>query len=102
MDSFVLNKYTMSSEDKSIIMLGLDILKATEYTDIDYILNKLKSFFGDKKIEYINIDFSSFNSDYEKDFFEKIKTAIRSNSALKIEYKSYEGKSKIRQIVPLK
>lgn len=60
-EDYVLNQSIISSDEKSDIILALDMLRATEYSNTSETLHKLSILFGSNNTDYVDIDFSDFN-----------------------------------------
>jgi predicted DNA-binding transcriptional regulator YafY len=102
LDSYVLNKSLISEEEKNNIIMGLEVLQATNYDDVDRATRNLKNLFDKNADNYIEVDFSSFDNEKEGQIFEDIKTSIKRNSTLEILYKNNLGHKTNRKIDPLK
>ena len=102
LDDFVLNKSLISEEEKNSIILGLEVLQATEYEEIDNRISKLKTLFEGNDHNYIEVDFSSFSNDKQKHIFENIKMALKNSRTLDIVYSNNLGVKSKRHINPLK
>lgn len=102
LDNYVLNKSLLTESEKTDILSSLNALKTTEYGDSS-TLEKISSFFGKDNIDWIEIDFSLYNS-AKKDIelFEKIKQAIISKRVVKFSYFNLKGIETIREIEPLR
>jgi Predicted transcriptional regulator len=62
LDNFVLNKTTISDEEQSEILMSLQSLAATKYLDDSKILSKLETLFQKTDTNWIEVDFSRWNS----------------------------------------
>lgn len=102
LDNYVLNKTVISQEDKNSILLGLEVIQATDYDNVNTAIKKLKTLF-DKDIDnYIEVDFSSFDNVEQKKIFSDIKISLKRNQTLKINYSNNMGELTSRDINPLK
>jgi predicted DNA-binding transcriptional regulator YafY len=102
LDNYVLNKSLVSQEEKNSILLGLEVLQATQYEQVDTAINKLKTLFEQENDKYIEIDFSAFNNETQIKVFEDIKESLKKNQTLEILYKNNTGQRTSRIIDPLK
>lgn len=102
LDNFVLNKSVMSEVEKNSIILGLEVLKATEYDETDTAISKIKSLFDANNDDFVEVDFSGFDNESQKRIFQGIKTALKKNLTVEIVYKNSFGELTNRKIDPLK
>lgn len=102
LDSYVLNKSVISEEEKNSIILGLEVIKATNYDEIDTAINKLRNLFNIEKDNFIEVDFSGFDDEHQTYIFDIIKSSLKKNSTLEIVYKNSLGEKTNRMINPLK
>lgn len=102
LDDFVLNKSVMTEEDKNSIILGLEVLRATDYDKVDTRISKLKTLFDGNNNDYIEVDFSSFSNDKQKKIFEDIKFGLKNSQTIDIQYTNNSGEKTKRHINPLK
>jgi predicted DNA-binding transcriptional regulator YafY len=103
MDHFVLNKSVLSSQEQNEILAALHGLKATNYTETDQVLSKLNSLFGTENADWIEVDFSYWNSNEEdKMKFAQIKNAILNHKIILFDYFNSYGQESHRSIGPMK
>lgn len=102
LDNFVLNKSVISEEEKNSILLGLEVLEATKYDEVDTAIKNLKSLFDADKDKFIEVDFSGFDNEAEMEIFKEIKHALKGCFTLSIIYKNNQGSKSDRMINPLK
>jgi predicted DNA-binding transcriptional regulator YafY len=101
-DEYVLDQSIISSDEKNDIILALDMLRATEYSNTSETINKLSILFGSNNVDHIDIDLSDFNRNNQRDIFESIKKSISTCYTVLIDYKSYNQDEMTREICPLK
>lgn len=102
LDNFVLNKSVVSEEEKNSIILGLEVLRATEYDETDTAIRKIKGLFDANNDDFVEVDFSGFDNEPQKRIFQEIKTALKKNQTVEIVYKNSVGELTKRKINPLK
>ncbi|WXR61063.1 YafY family protein [Peptostreptococcaceae bacterium AGR-M142] len=103
MENFIMNKSMLSSKDQNNILLGLEILKSTQYDNIEDAMQKLKAVFNKTNDSWIEVDFSHWGSYRdEKLKFEKLKYALTSYLIVEFYYYDSSGKKTKRKIYPLK
>ncbi|MBN2897169.1 MAG: YafY family transcriptional regulator [Clostridia bacterium] len=102
MDHYVLNKAVISEEEKNSILLGLQVLQATQYDERDSAIHKLKLLLQGDEMDYIEVDFSGFDNNKEHAIFEGIKKGLQKNQTLSMTYKNNQGEISKRLINPLK
>lgn len=103
MDNFIIDKSMLSSKDQNNILLGLEILKSTQYDNIDDAMQKLKAVFNKSNDSWIEVDFSHWGSyRNEKLKFEKLKHALTSSLIVEFDYYDSSCQKTKRKIYPLK
>lgn len=102
LENFVINKSVISEEEKNSIILGLEVLEATNYDRLDTAITKIKNLFNKNEESYIEIDFTDFNNKDQVKVFEDIKTSLKRNQTLIILYRNKSGQKTSRKINPLK
>lgn len=103
MEHFVLNKSVLSDQEQKDILSSLEGLKATNYIETDQVLSKLNSLFGNKNVDWIEVDFSYWNSkDEDKLKFKQLKDAILNHKVIQFNYFNSYGQESHRIIEPRK
>ncbi|HWT76506.1 MAG TPA: YafY family protein [Mobilitalea sp.] len=103
MEHFVLNKSVLSDQEQKDILSALQGFKAANYTDTDQILSKLNSLFGNKNPDWIEVDFSYWNSNEEdKRKFHQLKDAILNYQVIQFDYYNSYGQESSRTLEPRK
>lgn len=101
-DGYIFDKSIISSEEKNSIIMGLELLKATNYHDVGKAIKKLNNLLNINKDSYIEVDFSDFESEEEVKIFNDLKDSIASNNVLQITYKASQKGETLRKVNPLK
>ena len=103
MESYTLNRTLLTKEEKDEIIFALNSLKATEYPDVNRILEKLGTVFQIKATDWISIDFSPWGSHPNvNNKFSDIKYAILQKHVIKINYINAKNMKSIREVEPLR
>jgi predicted DNA-binding transcriptional regulator YafY len=103
LEHFVLNKSVLSIDEQNEILSALQGLKVTSFSDTDHVLSKLNSLFGNKNANWIEVDFSYWNSNEEdKMKFQQLKDAILNHKLIQFTYFNSYGQESNRTIEPRK
>ena len=103
MENFVLNKSLLSEQEQKDILSALSGLKATNYPEADQVLSKLTSLFGNSNPDWIEVDFSNWNSkDEDRQNFNLLKQAILNRKVIQFDYFNSYGEETHRNIEPNK
>ncbi len=103
MEHFVLNKSLLSEQEQNEILSALSGFKATTNIDSDRVINKLCALFGNKSMDWIEVDFSNWgNNELDKSKFNQLKEAILSHNVLTFYYYNSNGQGSHRSIEPYK
>ena len=98
--SFILNKSILSEDEQNEILCALKSLQATNYKDNNSVLSKLSNLFGTTNTNWIEIDFSGWNSNSEENF-SLLKHAILNTKVVSFDYYSSYGEKTTRSVEPL-
>lgn len=102
LDDYVLNKATLSDEEQEYILMALQNMTVTGNMD-QQTTNKIKSFFGKEKTDWIEVDFSRWgNRESDTERFDILKNAILKRKAVAFTYIDPYGKETKRKVYPLK
>lgn len=102
-ENFVLNKSVLSEQEQKEILAALSGFQAATNTDTHQILHKLDALFGNKGTDWIEVDFSNWNTTREdKDKFNQIREAILSHHILSFRYFNSYGSESNRRLEPYK
>ena len=100
---YVLDKSVLTIDEKKKIMESLNALNEVSVSKNSESISKLRSFFGGQYQDWIEIDFSSWESTLEdKVLFEKIKNAILEHFYIEITYSGSRESFVKRRIKPVK
>ncbi|GMQ58191.1 YafY family protein [Vallitalea sediminicola] len=103
LDNFIINKSVLSNEEQNKVLIGLELLKATEYENVDDAILKLKSLFKKSNENWIEVDFSYWGSSKsEKKKFEDLKYALTFCRSIRFAYYNLYGDKTTRIVNPLK
>lgn len=103
MENFVLNKSILTDQEQNDILSALQGLKATSFDSTDQVLSKLSSLFGNKSADWIEVDFSNWNSSEEdKKKFYQLKDSILNHKVIEFDYYSSYGQQSHRYAEPMK
>ncbi|MFN2058321.1 helix-turn-helix transcriptional regulator [Clostridioides difficile] len=91
-------------KDKESLIVALKTLQATKYPEINSVVNKIGSIFGEQNFSnWIEIDFTEWGSNFnEDDKFTKIKEAILRRNTINFNYVNSLSSQTNRTVEPLK
>jgi predicted DNA-binding transcriptional regulator YafY len=102
-DRYVLNKAVISENEQKQILFALQGMSATQHTETESILSKLRSLFKKADKDWIEVDFSRWgNSAADRDKFASLKNAIISEQTVSFNYSSSYCETADRKVCPLK
>lgn len=102
-DNFVLNKSVLSEEEQNSILSALYGMNAMQPGQTGEVLEKLSALFGGRQYDWIEIDFSSWDStDRISRSLALLKEAIFSRSVISFDYCASDGNTTHRQAEPLR
>lgn len=102
-DKFILNKSLLSEKEQDEILLALQSLSAVRYPMLEDVLSKLSSLFLKSKVNWIEVEFSTWGSDQkEKEVFSLLKNAILEQKIITFSYYNTAGEKSNRQVEPIK
>ena len=99
-DSFVLNKSLLSPEEQNEILAALYGLNAIHYPEAKAALTKLSALFGQKRLDWIAVDFSDWGP-AKQETLAKIKEAIINRRLISFTYYNSLGEKTVRTVEPL-
>ncbi|MDF2943866.1 MAG: transcriptional regulator DeoR family [Herbinix sp.] len=103
MENFILNKSVLSEQEQNDILSALQGFKATSYSDTNQVLSKLNSLFGNKNTDWIEVDFSFWNSmEEDKIKFNLLKESILNRNVIQFDYYNSYGQEAHRVTEPRK
>lgn len=102
-ENFILNKSLLSEKEQDEILLALQSLSAVRYPEIDNVLFKLSSLFFKSKVNWIEVEFSTWGSDQkQKEIFSLLKKAILEHQIIAFTYFNVAGEKSERRVEPVK
>lgn len=102
MDNFVLNKSVLTDKEQNDILTALHGLNAINVPDVEPVLHKLAALFRKNTNNWIDIDFSPWDSGAdEQEKFVQLKSSILSQKLITFDYIDSEGKESHRTVEPL-
>ena len=99
LDHFVMNKSILSENEQREVLAALQGLRATHFSDIDPVLDKLSTLFHQKLAPWVELDFSDWSRS-DRDTFERIKRAVFEKRLLTFDYYSAAGEKTERVVEP--
>ncbi len=103
MENFILNKSVLSDQEQNEILSALSLFKVTTNEDNGQVLSKLGALFGNKRSDWIEVDFSNWNSTEEdKNKFSLLKDAIINYCVITFHYYNSNGERSLRSVEPYK
>lgn len=104
LENYALSKTLISKHESESLLFALKTLQATQYPEIDKILDKIGAIFKSvDSTDWVYIDFSPWGSnpnEYNK--FIDVKKAILECKVILFDYVNSEGKKSTRSIEPMK
>ncbi len=103
-ENFVLKKSLLSKEDMQNILMGIQSLSAVGFSQQDECLDKLRGLFQIQDTDWIEVDFSRWGCDAERErnTFGLLKQAIQQKRRIHFTYYSAQGESSYRKCLPMK
>jgi len=104
LENYVMNKTLMSEQESESLLFAVKTLQATQYPDVDSVLEKMGALF--KKAaqhDWVEVDFSHWGSlPNENNKFREIKKALLTRKVISFEYVNAEGEQTSRLVEPQK
>jgi predicted DNA-binding transcriptional regulator YafY len=100
MPEFVLDKSILSEQEQYKILSALQALSGIESVETDQVLTKLSALFKKSASNWLQVDFSGWNS-ASSDFFTIFKTAILERKIVEFDYYSSYNEKTRRRIEPV-
>lgn len=102
-EKFILNKSLLSEKEQDEILIALQSLSAVRYPEQDDVLSKLSSLFLKSKVNWIEVEFSTWGSDQnQKEVFSLLKDAILKQQVIAFSYFNVAGEKSDRRVEPIK
>lgn len=103
LDHFVLNKSYLSKEEQKDILASLQGMHALQVQELHAVLGKLSAFFGMEEQQWLEINFSPWNSSLVLgDVFNQLKEAILMCHRVQFFYSGGSGITSERDVEPMK
>lgn len=103
MDGFVLSKTVLTQDEQNQILFALQSQSATQNTDGEQVLSKLRGLFQKQEAPWIEVDFSRWGTDaHDKRKFETLKNAILGKTTIAFRYVNAYSEEGRRTVYPLK
>ncbi len=104
LENYTLSKTLLSEQESASILLALKTLQATQYPEIDKILDKMIAVFRNTQAnDWVDVDFLHWGStSKEKDKFNAIKHAIINHQVVTFDYVNADGDRNNRAVEPRK
>jgi len=101
MPDFILNKSILNDSEQVEILTSLQGLAKLKIAQSDATLEKLSATFGKTATDWLEVDFSQWESG-DTDMFTTLKTAILNNQIIEFDYLNPNGEISRRRVEPTK
>ena len=103
-ENFVLKRSLLSKEDMQNILMGVQSLSAVGFSQQEDCLAKLQGLFQMQDTDWIEVDFSRWGCDPERErnTFGLLKEAIQQKRQIHFAYYNSQGESGYRECLPMK
>lgn len=103
-ENFVLKNSLLSKEDMQNILMGVQSLSTVGFSQQEDFLAKLRGLFQMQETDWIEVDFSRWGCDpeREKSVFGQLKEAIQQKRQIHFVYYNSRGESGCRECLPMK
>lgn len=103
MDSFRLDKTTLSKEEQELIIFALQNITASGNIETKGTLSRLSALFNEPSPSWIDVDFSRWGqSKYDNNLFDTLRHAILKRQQIAFRYVSSTGEVSNRKVTPLR
>lgn len=104
LENYALNRALISDRESENLLLAIKTLKATQYPELDSVLEKMSAIFKNTpKRDWVEVDFSPWGSlPNEKNKFNDIKRAMLQRNVIRFDYVNGEGHRSSRLAEPEK
>ena len=103
LDGYVLSKAFFSQREQTGILAAIQQLSATQYPDMQPVIDKLQGIFVKQRSDWLEIDFTSWGSGAgDKKKLSAIQSALFNKQALRFTYSNAKGETNERLVYPLK
>jgi predicted DNA-binding transcriptional regulator YafY len=103
LEDYALNKAILNEHESDSLMLAVKTLQATQYPQLDGVLDKMGAMFKNAaRNDWVNIEFSQWGSGPNEDNkFVKIKNAILGCKVITFDYVNAQGGKSFRSVEPV-
>lgn len=103
LDDYILNKSVLTENEQNEILFALQSLTVTGNPETDKVFSKLSSLFNKNRMNWIEVDFSSWGSSKNQTCqFTILKDAILNYRVIEFEYVNSSGEKISREVEPVK
>lgn len=100
LDHFILNKSVLSESEQKEILVALQGLNATLFSESKEVLSKVSALFGQDEADWIEVDFGGW-SHIQKEKFETIKKTVLEKNVITFDYYNARMEKLNRSVEPL-
>lgn len=104
LENYAINRMLISDQESESLMLAIKTLQATQYPELDTVLEKMAAIFKNASDnDWVEVDFSPWGSmPNEKNKFSDIKRALLQRKVIRFQYVNAEGHQSSRLAEPEK
>lgn len=104
LENFTINRTLISTQESESLLLAIRTLQATQYPELDRVLEKLGAIFKDiSSQDWVEVDFSPWGSAAnEKNKFNDIRQSLMQRKVIRFQYVNAEGQKSSRYAEPEK
>ncbi len=104
LENYTINRMLISDQESESLLLAVKTLQATQYPELDIVLEKMGAIFNHaSNQDWVEVDFSHWGSmPNEKNKFNDIKRAMLQQKVIYFEYVNADGRKSIRLAEPEK
>ncbi|HMM19961.1 MAG TPA: YafY family protein [Selenomonadales bacterium] len=104
LENYAINRTLISSQESESLLLAIRTLQATQYPELDRVLEKLGAIFKDSSSQdWVEVDFSPWGSAANgKNKFNDIRQALMQRKVIRFQYVNAEGQKSCRHAEPEK
>jgi predicted DNA-binding transcriptional regulator YafY len=104
LENYAISRTLISTQESESLLLAIKTLQATQYPELDMVLEKMGAIFKNvSDYDWVEVDFSSWGSmPNEKNKFNDIKRALLQRKVIRFQYVNAEGRTSSRLAEPEK
>ncbi|XFO65249.1 hypothetical protein SPSIL_013580 [Sporomusa silvacetica DSM 10669] len=104
LENYAINRTLISTQESESLLLAIKTLQATQYPELDMVLEKMGAIFKNvSNYDWVEVDFSPWGSmPNEKNKFNDIKQALLQRKVIRFQYVNAEGHKSNRLAEPEK